>query len=155
MTLWIHNPSSTGALQKYLQAEELGQECSFSTNVDKLMSFYKNLLVGDWPILCGRKQAIQGPPRTSQHIAAHQSSTSKIFFSRTPKSYLQRSWVHNPEDSKNNPLVRACKCRANREPSLIAGVGHISWLMMSLLALTRQKQLAKSRQAVSKPVSQC
>jgi hypothetical protein len=29
------------------------------------------------PILCGHKQAFQGPPRTSQHIAAHQSSMAK------------------------------------------------------------------------------
>jgi hypothetical protein len=43
-------------------------------------AFSKTLLVGDWPILCGRKQAFQGPPRTSQHIAACQSSTVKNYF---------------------------------------------------------------------------
>ncbi len=41
---------------------------------------YKNLLVGDWPILCVREQAFQGPPRTSQGIAACQSSTEKKSF---------------------------------------------------------------------------
>ncbi len=66
------------------------------------------------------------------------------FFSRTPKYYLLRSWAHNPEDSKIDPLVRTHECQAHREPSLVVSRGHISWLMLSLLALTRQKQLAKS-----------
>ncbi len=78
MTLWIHSLSSTGALQECLQTEELVQECSFYKNADKLRSFYKNLLVGDWSILCGREQAFQGPPRTSQRIAARQSLMLKI-----------------------------------------------------------------------------
>jgi hypothetical protein len=39
--------------------------------------FVKNLLVGDWPILCGHEQAFQDPARTSQRIAAHQSSMAK------------------------------------------------------------------------------
>ncbi len=30
-----------------------------------------------------------------------------------------------------------------REPSLVVGIAQISWLMVSLLALTKQKQLAK------------
>jgi hypothetical protein len=41
---------------------------------------YKNLLVGDWLVLCGRKQAFQGPPRASQHIAARQSLMAKNLF---------------------------------------------------------------------------
>jgi hypothetical protein len=41
---------------------------------------YKNLLVGDWLVLCGREQAFQGPPKTSQHIAAHRSPTAKNLF---------------------------------------------------------------------------
>ncbi len=76
-TLWIHSLSSTGALQECVQAEELAQECYFYKNANKLRSFDKNLLVGDWPILCGCEQAFQGPPRTSQHIAAHQLLPAK------------------------------------------------------------------------------
>ncbi len=69
----------------------------------------------------------------------------KQFPSRTPQCDLWRSWAHDPEDTKSNPLVRPRKCQANSEPSLIAGEGHVSWLIVSLLALTRQKQLVKSR----------
>jgi hypothetical protein len=65
--------------------------------------------------------------------------------SMTPKCYLQQSGAHDPEESKIDPLVRAHKCQADWEPSLVIGIGHVSWLMMGLLALTRQKQLAKSR----------
>jgi hypothetical protein len=79
----------------------------------------------------------------------------KKIFSRTPKCYLQQSWAHDPEDSKIDPLEWACERRADREASLIVGVGQVSWLMVGLLALIRQKQLAKLRQAVSQPASQC
>jgi hypothetical protein len=75
----------------------------------------------------------------------------KQFFSRTMKCYLRQSWAHDSEDSKNNPLVRAHERQADREASLIFGRGHINWLMVGLLALTRQKQLAKTRQATSQP----
>ncbi len=51
---------------------------SFYKNADKLRGvFYKNLLVGDYPILCGHEQAFQGTPRTSQRIAACWSLTAK------------------------------------------------------------------------------
>ncbi len=116
---------------------------------------FENLLVGDWPILCSREQAFRGPPRTSQYIAARISLTAKKILSRTPKCYLQRSWARDPEDSKNDPLVRARERRADRETSLVVSRSHISWLMVGLLALTRQKQLAKSRQTTSQPASQC
>ena len=60
-------------------------------NADKLPSrhtrmptsrgfFVKNLLVGDRPILCVHEQAFQGPPRTSQRIAACKSLMAKILF---------------------------------------------------------------------------
>jgi hypothetical protein len=68
---------------------------------------YKNLLLGDLPILCGHKQAFQGPPRTSQRIAAHQSLTAKKIFLRTPKCHSRRSWARDPEDSKSKPMERA------------------------------------------------
>ncbi len=68
--------------------------------------FVKNLLVGDWPILCGRKQGFQGPPRTSQHIPARRSSTAKILF-EDPKCHSRRSWSRDPENSKSKPIVQA------------------------------------------------
>ncbi len=52
----------------------------FRTRMPTSCRVYKNLLVGDWPILCGRERAFQGPPRTSQRIAARQSSTAKKSF---------------------------------------------------------------------------
>jgi hypothetical protein len=48
-------------------------------------------------------------------------------------------------------MVQACERRVNGEPSLVVGRGHINWMMLSLIALTRQKQLAS--QASSKPTS--
>jgi hypothetical protein len=127
----------------------------FKTRMPSNCRVCKNLLVGDWPILCGRERAFQGPPRMRQHITARQSSTAKKIFSRTLKCYLRRSWSRDPEDSKSKPMVRERKRRADGEPSLVVGRGHVSWRMLSLIALTRQKQLAKSRQTASQPASQC
>ncbi len=73
----------------------------------------------------------------------------------TRKCYSRRSWASDPEDSKNKPMVQARECRADGEPSLVVGRGRISWTMLSLMALTRQKQLAKSWQAASRSASQC
>ena len=84
-------------------------------------------------------------PRTTKNKPAHCCMpiiNGKKIFLRTPKCYLQRSWSRDPEDSKSNPMVRAHEHRANREPSLVVGWGHVSWSMLGLIALTRQKQLA-------------
>jgi hypothetical protein len=43
-------------------------------------------------------------------------------------------------------MVRVREHQANGEPSLVVGIGHVSWTVLSLIALTRQKQLSKSRQ---------
>jgi hypothetical protein len=126
----------------------------FKTRMPTSCRAYKNLLIGDWPILCGHERAFQGPPRTRQHIAASQSLTA-IFFLRTLKCYSWRNWACDPEDSKSKPVVQARERQADGEPSLVIGRGHISWTMLSLIALTRQKQLAKSRQAASQLASQC
>ncbi len=126
----------------------------FKTRMPTSCRVYENLLVGDWPILCGRERAFQGPPRTSQRIAARQSLTAKKIFLRTLKCHLQRSWARDPEDSKSKPMVRARERQADGEPSLVVGRGHVSWTMLSLVAPTRQNQLAKSRQTASQPVSQ-
>jgi hypothetical protein len=75
------------------------------------------------------------------------------FFSRTLKCYLRRSWARDPEDSKSKPVVEARERQADEEPSLVVSRSHISWMMLSLMALTRQKQLTKSRQAASQPAS--
>ncbi len=125
----------------------------FKTRMLTSCQVYKNLLMGDQPILCGRKQAFQGPPRTRQRIAARQSLVAKIFL-RTLKCYLRRSWARDPENSKSKPVVQGREHQADEEPSLVVGRGHISWTMLSLMALTRQKQLAKSWQASSQPASQ-
>ncbi len=78
----------------------------------------------------------------------------KKIFLRTPKCHLRRSWSHDPENSKSKPMVRACECRADEKPSLILGRGHISWMILSLIALTKQKQLTKPSQRESQPASQ-
>jgi hypothetical protein len=53
---------------------------ALSTRMMTNCGVYENLLVEYWPILCGRKQVFQGPPGTSQRIAARQSSTKQISF---------------------------------------------------------------------------
>ncbi len=87
-------------------------------------------------------------------VLLHANHQRQKIFLRTLKCHLQRSWSHDPEDSKSKPMVQACKRQADGEPSLVVGRGHVSWTMLSLIALTRQKQLAKSRQAESQPASQ-
>ena len=51
---------------------------------------------------------------------------SKKIFLRTLKCYLWRSWACDPEDFMNNPIVRAIEYQANREPSLVVCIGHVS-----------------------------
>ena len=109
MALWIHSPSSTGALQELLQAEELAWECDFYKNTNELRSFDKNLLVGDWLILCSRGQAFQGLPRTSQRIAAHQSLMAKILFT-DPEVLLAAelgSWPWRLQEQARGASARA------------------------------------------------
>jgi hypothetical protein len=149
MTLWIHSPISTGALQECRQASLKARK-----NVNKLRTCF-------WEP-SGRRlanfvQKQASLPRTTKNKPAHCCMpiiNSKKIFLRTPKCYLQQSWAHDPEDSKNDPLVRARERQANRETSLVIGRGRISWSMVGLLALSRQKQLPKSRQATSQPASQ-
>ncbi len=150
MTLWIHNPTSTGALQECWQASfkacknaKKQRTCFWEPSGRRLANFV-------------RPRASH--PRTTKNKPAYRCTPfidGKKIFLRTPKCYLRWSCAHNPEDSKNDPLVHARGRRANRETSLVIGRGRISWSMVGLLALTRQKQLAKSRQATSQPASQC
>ncbi len=123
-------------------------------NADKLRSFLEDTS-------CRRLANFVRPraslPRTTKDKPAYCCTpiiNGKKIFLRTLKCYSQRSWARDPEDSKNNPMVQAHERRANREPSLVVGRGQVSWTMLSLIALTRQKQLAKSRQAASQPASQ-
>jgi hypothetical protein len=88
-------------------------------------------------------------------VLLHANHWRQNFFLRTLKCYLRWSWACDPEDSKSKPMVWAREHRADGEPSLVVGRGHVSWTMLSLIPLTRQKQLAKSRQAASQPASQC
>jgi hypothetical protein len=52
----------------------------FKTRMPTSCQVHKNLLMGDWPILCSRERAFQGPPRMRQRIAARQSSMAKKSF---------------------------------------------------------------------------
>jgi hypothetical protein len=96
-------------------------------------------------------------PRTTKDETAYHCMpiiNSKKIFLRTLKCYSRRSCACDPEDSKSKPMVQARERQADGEPSLVVRRGHVSWTMLSLIALTRQKQLAKSRQAASQPASQ-
>ncbi len=124
-------------------------------NADKLRSFLEDPS-------CRRLADFVRPraslPRTTKEKPAYCCMSiidGKKIYLRTPKCYLQRSQTRDPEDSKSKPMVRARERRADGETSLVVSRGRISWLMVGLLALTRQKQLAKSRQATSQPASQC
>jgi hypothetical protein len=81
-------------------------------------------------------------PSTAKDKPALPIIDGKKIILRTPKCYMWRSWACDPEDSKNNPMVQARKRLADKEPSLVIGRGHVSWSMLGLIALTRQKQLA-------------
>jgi hypothetical protein len=143
MASWIHNPASTGALQEYRQASF--KACK---NADKL----RNLREPSGRRLANFVRPRASLPRTTKNKPAHRSTpiiNGKKIFSRTPKCYLRWSWARDPEDSKNDPMVQVRERRADGEPSLVVGRGHVSGLMLGLIALTRQKQLAKSRQAAS------
>jgi hypothetical protein len=96
-------------------------------------------------------------PRTTKDKTAYCCMPiidGKKIFLRTLKCYLQWSWACDPEEANSKPVVQARKRRANGEPSLVVGRGDVSWTMLSLMALTRQKQLTKLRQEASQPASQ-
>ncbi len=96
-------------------------------------------------------------PRTTKDKPAYCCTpiiNGKKFFSRTPKCYSWQRWACDPEDSKSKPMVLAWERQADGKPSLVVSRGHVSWTMLSLIALTKQNQLAKSWQAASQPVSQ-
>jgi hypothetical protein len=143
-------PTSTGALQECQQASFKAHK-----NANKLRIFCqepscRRLANFVWP------QA--SLPRTTKDKPAYccmQIINGKKIFSGTPKCHSRQSWSCDPEDSKSKPMVRARERRADGEPSLVVGRGHVSWTILSLIALTRQKQLAKSRKAASQPASQC
>jgi hypothetical protein len=49
-------------------------------NADKLRIFVKNLLAGDWPILCSHEQAFQGPQgQTSILLHANHQWQKNLF----------------------------------------------------------------------------
>ncbi len=141
MALRIHSPTSTGALQECRQAFFKAHK-----NADKLRIFHQEPS-------CRRLADFVRPraslPRTTKEKPAYCCTPiidGKKIFLRTLKCHLQRSWSCDPEDSKSKPMVRARKPQADRDPSLVVGRGHVSWTILSLIALTRQKQLAKGKQ---------
>ncbi len=150
MALWIHSPTSTGALQECWQASFKAHK-----NANKLKIFCQEPS-------CRRLANFVRPqaslPRTTKDKPAYCCMPiidGKKTFLRTTKCHSRQSWSRDPEDSKSKPMVWGRKRWADGEPSLVVGRGHVSWTMLSLIALTRQKQLAKSRQAANQPASQC
>jgi hypothetical protein len=147
MALWIHSPTSTGALQGCRQASFMAHK-----NANKLRIFCQEP--------SGRRfadfvQLRASLPRTTKDKQVYRYMpiiNSKNSF-WVPRSATRGGG--DPEDSKSKLMVQVREHRADGEPSLVVGRGHIlSWTMLSLIALTRQKQLAKSAQAASQPASQ-
>ena len=52
--------------------------------------------------------------------------------------------MREPIHSKSDALVHVHKRHTKREPSLTVGLAIISWMALSLLALVKQKQHAKT-----------
>ncbi len=92
----------------------------FKTRIPTSWGVYENILVGDWPILCGREQAFQGSPRTSQHIAARRSSTAKKSFQGPLSATCSRIW---PVTLKTPRTIPWCE-RASGKPT-----GSPVWLL--------------------------
>ncbi len=79
MALWIQSPTSTGALQECRQASFMAHK-----NANKLRNFVKNLLVGNWTILCGRERASKD----------HQGQTSVLLHAN---HWRQKNLFEDPE----------------------------------------------------------
>ncbi len=97
-------------------------------------------------------------PRTTKDKPVYRCTpiiNGKKIFWRTLNCHSRRCWAREPEDSKSKPMVQAHDRQANGEPNLVVGKGHVSWTVLSMIALTRQKQLAESGQSASQPASQC
>jgi hypothetical protein len=140
--LWHYEFIACLLQRLYKNANKLRSCCFQDKNANKLMSFLQERSgrrLADFV----RPQA--SLPRTTKDKPVYCCTSiinGKKTFSRTPKCYLRQSLTRDPEDSKNDPMVQARECQADREPSLVIGRGHISWSMLGLIALTRQKQLA-------------
>ena len=151
MALWIHSLSSTEAWQEWQQAEGRlfsRQKCQQAAKFTR--TFW--LEIGRFCV------ALSEPSKDHQGQASvllHANHQQKNILLRTLKCYLQWSWACDLENSKSKPVVRARERKADGEPSLVVGRGHISWTMLSLITLARQKQLAESGQAASQAASQC
>ncbi len=125
----------------HMNANKLRGCCFQDKNANKLRSFLQEP--------SGRRAAdfVQPQaslPRTTKDKPGYRCMPfiNGFFLLRTPQCYLWRSWARDHEDSMYNPMVQACERWTNREPSLVVGSGHVSWSMLGLIALTRQKQLA-------------
>ncbi len=77
IALWIHSLSFYRGSTRMTTSWGL---IVFKTRMLTSCRVYNNLLMGDWPILCGRERAFQGPPRMKQRIAARQSFMAKKSF---------------------------------------------------------------------------
>ncbi len=77
MALWIHSLSFYRGSTRTTTSRG---PIVFKTRMLTSYRVHKNIWMGDWPILCSREQAFQGPPRMRQRIAAHWSLMAKILF---------------------------------------------------------------------------
>ncbi len=98
--------------------------------------------------------SLSGTLRQASHHYCTQIINGGASFWRTLKCYLRRIRASGPDRLKSEPVVRARERRAEGDHSPVVGRGCINLTMLSLIALAWQKQLARSWQAASQPVSQ-
>jgi hypothetical protein len=122
----------------------------FETRMPTSCRVYKNLLMGVWLILCIHEQAFQGPPRTRQGIAACQSLMAKKSFWGPQNATCSGVRLVTLKTLRASPWCKRASAKPMGSPGRSSAEA-LSWMMLSLIALTRQKQLAKSRQATSQP----
>ncbi len=106
MALWIHSLSFYRGSTRTTTSRGL---IVFKTRMPTSCRVYKNLLMGDWPILCRREQTFQGLPRTRQRIAARQSSTAKNLF-EDPEVLLAAelgSWLWRLQEQAHGASTQA------------------------------------------------
>jgi hypothetical protein len=139
------------ALQDRLQ-QAVG--CRFREECRQAAESLKNLLMGNWPNFARLRVSLCGTPRWDKPHRCTPIINSAASFLRTLKCHSRRSWASDPDCLKRKPVVCVHERRANRDRSRVVGRGRINLMMLSLIALAWQKQLARLWQAASQPASQ-
>jgi hypothetical protein len=156
--LFAHGtPSSLGHCEfiaPLLQGSTRFQQASFKAweNADNEGNL-RDLLVGDWRILCSLRASLRRTPKDVPVYCCTPIIDGKKSFWRTLKCYSRQSRASGPDRSKSEPVVQARERQADGDPSLVIGRGRVSSTMLSLMALARQKQLPRLWQAASQPAS--